>query len=205
VAYGRRVEDFARQCIFFGTSNTRDFLKDPTGERRWWPLDIAEDGVTKKNVFVDLTDYEVGQLWAEAYHYYIQGENIYLPPHIEEMARVQQEAHSEENPLKGMIENYLDLDLPDGWDDMELSQRQMYVNNTPFRRSILDGGVSTHKRNRVCGMEIWCEVLEGTKKDFTRARQLDINNAIKKIAGWKEGGRPNVPLHGQQRCYVRSD
>jgi len=203
VAYGRRVENFARQCVFFGTSNTRDFLKDPTGERRWWPLDIAEDGVTKKNVFVDLTDYEVGQLWAEAYHYYIQGEKIYLPPHLEKMARVQQEAHSEENPKQGMIENYLDMELPLHWDKMELSYRQQYVQSPAYRRDTLSNAEGAFKRSKVCTYEIRCELFGEPNGKMGRAASLEISNILRRIKGWKEGEKIRVPIYGPQKCFER--
>ena len=42
-AYGRRVETFKRQCVFFGTTNESEFLKDRTGNRRYWPLVVGKN------------------------------------------------------------------------------------------------------------------------------------------------------------------
>ena len=39
-AYGRVVETFKRQCIFFGTTNKEDFLRDASGNRRFMPIDV---------------------------------------------------------------------------------------------------------------------------------------------------------------------
>ena len=46
-AYGRNVKEIPRSCIFFGTTNTPDFLQDTTGNRRLWPIDTGEVRHTK--------------------------------------------------------------------------------------------------------------------------------------------------------------
>ena len=65
-AYGRTIETYKRQCVFFGTTNNMDFLKDPTGNRRFNPVDAHIERRTK-HVIYDLTQSEVDQIWAEAY------------------------------------------------------------------------------------------------------------------------------------------
>lgn len=103
-AYGHRREDFPRQCIFIGTSNNTEFLKDPTGNRRFWPVVAVPNDV---RVF-SMTQDEVNQLWAEAIVYYRAGEKLYLDPRLEEMARGKQEQHTEVNSLADKIGEYLD-------------------------------------------------------------------------------------------------
>ena len=68
-AYGRTVEVYPRQCIFVGTTNEPDFLLDPTGNRRFIPIDSHPEKATK-SIFNDLDD-EIDQLWAEAYQIYL--------------------------------------------------------------------------------------------------------------------------------------
>ena len=41
-AYGRHVKDIPRRCVFFGTTNSTEFLRDRTGNRRFWAVDVGE-------------------------------------------------------------------------------------------------------------------------------------------------------------------
>lgn len=69
--YGRRFIDQPRQCIFVGTTNATDYLRDETGNRRVWPVRCQS---ADPHWVVLNRD----QLWAEAAHRERQGEAIWL-------------------------------------------------------------------------------------------------------------------------------
>lgn len=193
-AYGRYASDRPRQCVFFGTSNTRDCLIDTTGNRRFWPVDIDQRERTKEPS-EDLTR-ERDQLWAEAMHYWKQGEKLYLSRDIEEAARGVQEDHREQHPWEGIIADFLEEEVPKGWNDWDLQKRQVW------RSGGMKCSDATAPRQRVCAIEIWCEAL-GMHRGAMRQRDArEINNLLARMPGWEyigsvQGGRP----YGKQRCF----
>jgi predicted P-loop ATPase len=104
-AYGRRTDKYPRHCVFFGTSNDSEFLKDSTGNRRFWPVDVGVHPA-KKSVWKDLPG-EVDQIWAEAYTYWALGEELYLSKEVEALAFEQQESHRETSGKEGVILDFL--------------------------------------------------------------------------------------------------
>lgn len=107
VAYERHVSYFPRQCVFFGTTNESSFLKDKTGNRRFWPVQAHYERRTR-DMFEELTPDEVGQIWAEAMQLYKAGETLYLSAKEEAVAKQIQTAYMEHDPFEGYIKRYLD-------------------------------------------------------------------------------------------------
>lgn len=76
IPYARKMVEYPRQFIFAATTNNYDYLKDPTGNRRYWPVTI------ERAIDIDYLDTIKGQLWAEAVHYYRQG--LFIGPTTQE-------------------------------------------------------------------------------------------------------------------------
>ena len=104
-AYGRHVKELPRCCVFFGTTNTTEYLQDRTGNRRFWPVDVGQQE-PKKSIWRDLDD-DIDQLWAEATMRWRAGEALFLTGEVEETAKTRQEQHREISTREGIV-----LDLP---------------------------------------------------------------------------------------------
>lgn len=70
--YGRREIKSPRQVVFCGTTNEHEWNKDPTGGRRFWPVDCLFDEID-----VEALAASRDQLFAEAMHYVTQGERYW--------------------------------------------------------------------------------------------------------------------------------
>ena len=193
--YGRRTGIYPRRCVFFGTTNDNEFLKDRTGNRRFWPVDVGLQPVTK-NVWIDLEN-EVGQIWAEAYVYWQLGERLYLTGAAEEESKVEQEIHRESNTKEGVIREFADRAVPIGWDKRSLAERRLYWTSEFGQES-----VDTVARDRICAAEVWCECLGGDLKFMRRADTLEINGILANAPGWiKHNSTARFGCYGPQKGF----
>ncbi|MGL5752172.1 MAG: VapE domain-containing protein, partial [Paraclostridium sp.] len=202
VAYGRRVEKFPRQCVFFGTTNEHEFLKDKTGNRRYWPIRVGVNKISK-SMFKELTKNEINQIWAEAMHLYRSGEKLILEGDTLKIAIQNQEKHLDESPKEGMIREYLNMLLPKSWDKMDISARRRYITGGDFS----DFEEGTVKRQRVCAMEIWVELFSGDPKMLTPAQSREINDILRKMPRWESYSKGSGKLrfgnlYGYQKAFT---
>jgi len=197
-AYGRRTEKYPRRCVFFGTSNDSDFLKDSTGNRRFWPVDVGIHPA-KKSVWEELPK-EVDQVWAEAYMYWQLGERLFLPKEIERMAEEMQEGHREASGKEGMIRDFLEREIPSDWNSYDLQQRRQFWNGNLK----LPDHTELVKRDKVCAMEVWAECFSGDPRYLKRTDSMEINSALQAIKGWKRNkDKRRYGPYGPQRGFEK--
>lgn len=195
-AYARTTQVNKRQCVFIGTTNEGDFLNDSSGNRRFNPIDVNKNRVTK-DIFHEL-DPIVDQIWAEATVLYNKGEQLILSGDAETIANKEQLKHSKTDDRQGVIEQYLDTLLPENWDSMDLFQRRLFYENDALTAK----GVV--QREFVCIAEVWCECLLRDKDSMTRYNTRDINEILKSIDGWSYiQSQKNFTLYGKQKFYKR--
>lgn len=193
-SYGRRNNVHPRQTVFFGTTNERTPLKGDTGNRRFWP--VAVRGVSREKF--DALD--VDQVWAEAKFYYSQKEDLDLPEHIKVQAKEIQKKHTESDSRLGIIANYLDMPVPENWDEMTRQERISYINSD--KNDIRPEG--TILRDKICAAEIWMELLGGTFKDLTTWSTKSIHDNMAAMAGWETSiNNLNFPIYGRQKAFIR--
>ena len=198
-AYGRQTSKYPRRCVFFGTSNDSEFLKDATGNRRFWPVDVGLHDA-KKSVWEDLPK-EVDQIWAEVYCYWMLGEPLYLSKDVEALAEEQQESHRESHAKEGIIREFIDKKIPSEWDSYDLMKRRQFWAGTlklPLEEVLVD-------REKVCAVEIWQECFNGDPKYMKRQDSTEINNIIGNIKGWKRNkSSRRYGFYGTQKGFERA-
>ncbi len=196
--YGRRTGAFPRSCIIVGTTNDTEFLKDRTGNRRFWPVDLGKCSI-KKNIFEQLP-LEVDQIWAEAVVRWQCGEKLYLEGDVADEAVKQQEAHKESNPKEGIIKEFLNRKIPSDWNRKDLSQRRDFWN---FGHKEVDENFLV-ERERICAAEIWCECFNGDLKMMRKADSTEINGILSGLEDWERAPSPLRcgSYYGTQRGYL---
>lgn len=102
--YGHRVVEQPRQCVFAGTANDNQYLRDETGNRRFWP--VACEGDVRIDLLAELRD----QLWAEAYAKHERGDNWWLTDEEDIRAAGEEQAgRYDADVWQPIIETYLAL------------------------------------------------------------------------------------------------
>lgn len=177
-AYGRRSIEHKRKCVFFGTSNKDEFLRDETGNRRFYPLPV---GVKKhkKNIWKDLTSIEIDQIWAEiafkvdaclgdydALQYQVLSEDsskILAGLHEEFM---------EQDPIQSMVEKFATTQVPVKWMDMDIAQRITFLEGN----MVYDGDLMNLPY--LSPQNIHCELL---KMPLGSLKRMDSNRYVRCI------------------------
>ena len=205
VAYGKRVTEFPRQNIFVGTTNEDSFLRDRTGNRRFWPIRV---GLLEplKSLWSDAITKEIDQVWAEAKNAYESGESVWLGKEMEQIAKEVQGWHTEENPVEGMLDEFLSIKIPDNWYQLDPQMRRDYIRGGDF---VLDDKdkETLSKRTRICPLEVWVEMMGGDIRHFDTYHRKEVRDALNGLRGWHlyKDGYINLSFgkgYGQQRTFV---
>ena len=201
-AYGRHVSELPRQCVFFGSTNTTDFLQDTTGNRRFWPVDVGEQPHAK-TVWRDLTDDVIDQLWAEAKARWQAGESLYLSGDVEQEAKIKQEEHREVSAREGLIAAFVEKQVPVDWAKWPIDRRRDYwcgATRTPDGQEL-----ELVDRDRIAAVEVWCELFNGNVREMKPADTREINAILARLDGWKRSGTViRVGPYSVQRGFVRA-
>ena len=197
-SFGRRVTSHPRQCVFFGTTNSENgYLRDITGNRRYWNIKVSGNGKYKP---WQMTTEIVQQIWAEVKILADAGEILYLPPELEEYAKQEQREAMEQDDREGLVVEYLSMYLPEGWDAMDLYERRDYIREPgdPTRPA------PQHERKEVSNIEIWCECFGKPKEDMKSVDSYAISAIMSRLPDWiRTEIRRRLPIYGQQRIYKK--
>lgn len=200
LAYAKRAGEFPRQCIFIGSTNDREYLKDDTGGRRFWPMECALDD--DREIDTDKLARNVDQLWAEVLATYrtMRAEQPYgdLPLYlVDGEARIQaarlqesRRVESADDGMAGEIAAWLESPINTGSmdDDTDANGLPLY-------------------RNEVCLKQLWVECLGNDKRTYNQQAAQAVGRSMTivcKNSDWALcGSRHYFKTWGQQRVYAR--
>ncbi len=197
-SYGKTVESHPRQCIIIATVNgERGYLRDITGNRRFWIIKLHQQKQKKKWSF---DQHFRDQFWAEAKAIYESGEKLYLEGDLLEASEQAQRSAMEVDERIGMVEEYLNTLLPENWNDMDIFARRNYMSD----KGDPTNPKGTVVRTEVTNAEIWCECFGRNLPEMKPADSYATAALMSQVEGWERTAeRSRQPLYGRQRLYRR--
>lgn len=198
LAFAKRVQEYPRQCIFIGSTNDREYLRDATGGRRFWPIVCNLEG----QIDNPRLRREILQVWAEALHIFRDMEKryqgaplpLFLTDEAAKTALVMQESRrveSAEDILAGQIAAWLEqpIGTDERFDDLDIDAPKTY-------------------RQETCIREIW-EAMLGRDGAIPQTENVKIGRAMLQV-GWPRSagvlqGREINKKWGNCRVYTRPE
>jgi predicted P-loop ATPase len=160
--YGRVTKEFPRKCVFAGSTNDDECLRDVTGGRRFWPIFINQ------RIEFDLVPLIRDQLWAHAVYLYKQGEQWWLSPEEETLSGARQEEYREVDALEEKISEVLS----------EIEKPNAIFTETQWKEG---------KLVRISSLQVY-DLLAPVLSAYEHFSYRRIGWALKKL-GWKKTGR----------------
>lgn len=184
LAWGRLPTELARQCVIVGTTNNAEYLRDLTGNRRYWPVSIVEFDI-------DALRRDRDQIWAEASVCEGSGFAIRLPRDFWGMAASEQSKRMVEDPWIDVIESVLlkggcrdggKIFAADMWDVLNVSGAQRNQEaNVRLGESMRALGWE-RKQGRIEGRVSWCYVKGDRSTDLRQKRVMFYRT---EMDGWR--------------------
>ena len=189
--YDKITQRFPRTCVFIGTTNPGQYLKDTTGNRRFFPIPTPNQ--PSKDVF-SLSDEEVQQIWAEAYQLYINKEQLFLNDEEEKLANKYRDDATEEDFLIEQVKEYINMKVPKTWNNTGLQKKKEYFRDRMLADVDEEGEFiskkpkGTHTIDRVTTKEL-AYVLDITVSNFkANPKMKKIRMYLSGLEGWKYDG-----------------
>jgi putative DNA primase/helicase len=178
--YQNNNSEFVRRCVFFGTTNKPNFLQnDNYGNRRFIVFKTHKEQI-KKTVFEDLQEDEVLQLWAEVYYYYKQGMSTLLSKELQQSANDIQEEMQEVDIVEQIINEKLEVEVPQGFEILQDEQRRNYYDTGIIYDNAGITFSNMHKRNFFTTMDIYNDFLQNKIKSYNKNLGGKINAIMRK-------------------------
>lgn len=203
LAWGRGAKDYMRQNVFVGTTNQREYLKDPTGNRRYWPIRLSSDAIDVDGLMRDRE-----ALWAEARETYLflrrqlRSRHEDLPLFLRgealreaEAVQAERMVGDTEDLMMGQLVEWLDAPVP--------AERAV----CGWRGDVIEAGEGGDlvRRTVTCIKDITFHLLGRPDAEHDARLSQQIATALSRLPEWTkkdERVRLGAPL-GRQRVYTR--
>lgn len=197
-SYGKTVESHPRQCIIIASVNgERGYLRDVTGNRRFWIVKVRQEEQIKRWNF---SRNERDQIWAEAKAIWESGEKLFLEGDLIKQAEDAQRDAMEVDERQGMVEEYLETLLPENWIDMDPYARRNFMADTNAPTS----PIGTVRRETVSNAEIWVECFGRSLSELKPSDSYALAALMTRVSGWQRTKvKKRIPIYGEQRLYAR--
>lgn len=214
-AYGRYSYPHPRQCVFIGSTNQRGYLKDDTGERRFYPIKC---GVQQSRLNVWRPDPEyLYQVLAEAKHWYDSGAPLFLDHSMMQLAKEYQEGAAVTDPVRDALQDFTTMKVPANWANLDEDLKHAYyrdyhaiggtVDSLPdYLRLKLDLS-SMHQVTRTTTNELMAVVFDRTPDKYFAGRANSEAKHISSImTGLREWEPHRLYINGSRRNgWIRKD
>lgn len=187
-AYARRTSEHKRRCVFAGTTNDENYLRDATGNRRFWPIKVGVEVIDIQKLKRNL-----GLIWAEALQMYklMRAEQPYgvLPLYLSDPVSA---AYAEELQGSRRIVTVEDELLPivQEWLDAPVGAGE-------FTDTTKNGPVF---RTHVTNMDVWVLGLGRNEKDFNNSASQQVAKIMTGVVGWEMKGKRRLPIPSWSRA-----
>lgn len=166
--------EYPRRCIFIGTTNNEQFLKDKTGNRRWYPVTVRSSGYWLYDHEQECRDYII-QCWAEAKALYDKHEMPnYANKDLRDKYKIAQDDAMEDDWRVGAIGKFLD---------------EQSAGDYVCVRQIKHEALSPNK---------------DFPQDPTAKESQEISILMGKFDGWEKVGVHRTLKYGSQRCWRKT-
>jgi predicted P-loop ATPase len=171
VPYGRTNERMARQSVFCATVNEDTFLRDDTGNRRFWVVPVDGTSPIDKTGLLAARD----AIWKAAVAAYRVNELPMLPPGLEALSSQQNQEFNQQDPWVEMVLAWMDGEPLHRWDPDRDPSTVIYDANRPFTSAEILYSAGLRRLDQI------------TRADEMRVaavlRQLRFDRAQKRVDG----------------------
>ncbi len=173
--YDKNTSEHPRRCVFIGTTNNEQFLKDKTGNRRFYPVRVNSSGYWLHDHEQECREY-ILQCWAEAKQRF----DWHGLPNYADKRLAQQFLDAQEDAME---------------DDWRVGAIEDYLDKQPIGALVC---IRQIKREALCAKGDF-------PQDPNPKESQEIGVLMNRFSDWKKAGRRYINEYGQQRCWEKVD